>query len=155
MKVAGFVMLLLLSHPNLVQAQLDQSDESFTHLIQAKTFKCVWEKGMVSEWKGGLAVVKETKMKEFTFDAIDHKKGTARLIANDGAGDVVMITTIAGIVFIEQTGMGNFSFTTVYAQKADTMEPRESYYAVHSRHMNMFFDKTLSSQYYGKCMIWG
>jgi hypothetical protein len=154
MRVTGLLMLLLLSQPNLIQAQPDSLEKSFTQLIQAKTLKCVWEKGMVSEWKEGLAVVNKSKMKEFTFDAIDLKKGTARFIANAGAGDVIVLTSAAGIVFIEQTGQGNYSFTTVYSQKADDMEFRETFYAVHSRHMNLFLSTPLSSQYYGKCMIW-
>jgi hypothetical protein len=38
------------------------------------------------------------------FDAIDLKKRTARIISNQGATDVVAITTLTGITFIEQTG---------------------------------------------------
>jgi hypothetical protein len=115
MKVAGFVMLFLLSSPNLIQAQPDQLEESYTQLIQAKTLKCTWEKGMISKWKDEVAVVKETKMPEFTFDSIDLKKGTARLIANVAAGDVLVISTIAGLTFIEETERGNFAFTTIYS----------------------------------------
>jgi hypothetical protein len=158
MKIAGLIMLFLLSHPNLIQAQADQLEKSFTKLIQAKTLKCVWEKGVSSKWKEGLAVIEESKMAGFTYDSIDLQKGMARFIANAGAADIMVITSMTGIVFIEQTGSGNNTFTTVYSLKADPidfMEPRETFYAVHSRHMNFFSNTPISSQYYGKCMIWG
>jgi len=152
MKVAGFLLALLLFYPDITKAQIDE--ESFKQLIQAKTLKCVWDKGKISTWKNGHIIIEDEKMKGFTFDSIDYEKGTARLIANVSAGDVSAMLTIGGITFMEQTKMGSVMFTTVYTQKSESMELRETFYAVHSRHVNAFIAKPISTQLYGKCMIW-
>lgn len=126
-------------------------------LITAKTLKFIPLKSCTANWKKGnpkLLVDNDVTDKEFPpliFDAIDLKKRTARIIGNQGATDVVAITTLTGITFIEQTGAGNLNYTTVFFS---CVEGTEDYIAVHSRHLDLLVSTPLPSQLHGICKIW-
>ena len=84
------------------------------------------------------------------FDSIDMEKGTARAIANQGSADVMVIPAPMSITFIEQTGIGNVIFTSVFPNYS---KGTEDFIAVTSRHLNLP-GGPLPSQYHGTCKIW-
>jgi hypothetical protein len=133
-------------------AYAQQPDEGFTDLMQAKSLQCEFGEGYAVSWKSGKPQFESGSMGTVTtFDSIDLKKGTARVIANAGAGDVIVIPTASGLNFMEKTDSGNLVFTTVFYHYASPDIPR--YVAVTSRHMDMF--GPFPSQYHGTCKIWG
>ena len=132
-------------------------NDLFNKLITAKTLKFIPLKSCTADWKKGnpkLLVDNDVTDKEFPpliFDAIDLKKRTARIIGNQGAIDVMVILTLTGITFIEQTGAGNLNYTTVFFS---CVEGTEDYIAVHSRHIDLLVSTPLPSQLHGICKIW-
>ena len=139
-------------------AEDDTNDnELFNKLITAKTLKFISLKSCTADWKKGnpkLLVDNDITEKEFPpliFDSIDLKKRTARIIGNQGADDVMVILTLTGITFIEQTGSGNLNYTTVFFS---CVEGTEDYIAVHSRHLDLGVTKPFPSQLHGICKIW-
>jgi hypothetical protein len=75
--------------------------------------------------------------------------GTARIIGNIGAGDILVKMTPAGITFIEETLFGNLNITTVFANYDSSASQR--FVAVASRHQNI--NGPFPSQYHGTCTI--
>jgi hypothetical protein len=104
----------------------------------------------VTNWKSGTPKVTVGR-EDFTlhFDSIDVKAKTARLIGNQGAGDITAFATGAGLHFFEQTPSGNLALTTVFASRA-----AGGFIAVASRHVDLL-GGPLPSQYHGVCRIWG
>ena len=80
------------------------------------------------------------------FDAIDTKKGRARLIGNVGAEDVIVWLTAIGLTFVEATPSSNINVTTVFANKVG-----RDYIYVQSRHVVLLSSGPLPSQYHGTC----
>jgi hypothetical protein len=115
------------------------------------TFRCNLGPGASANWdSGSVSVEKDTFGKpnvELTFDAIDLKAGTGRIIGNAGGSDLVVLGGSEAITLIEQTGSGNFVFTTIF--KA-TAKRNGEYIAVMSRHISMP-GGPLPSQYHGTC----
>jgi hypothetical protein len=128
-------------------------DNAFDRLLAAKSLKCQLGEGAVGDWKGGkLTVRKDTFGITVFFDGIDLTQGTARVIANGGAGRVSVHTTAAGVTFIEQTGWGNLVISTVFA---DYHPKTRQFILVMSRHLSFFsFGSPLPSQYHGTCQVW-
>ncbi|MBW7991848.1 MAG: hypothetical protein FVQ84_17770 [Planctomycetes bacterium] len=58
----------------------------------------------------------------------------------------MVIPTLTGITFIEQTGSGNLNYTTVFFS---CVEGTEDYIAVHSRHLDLGIAKPFPSQTHG------
>jgi len=83
------------------------------------------------------------------FDSIDAKKGTARLIGNQGSADVFSFMTQTGVHFMEQTGTGAVNVTTVFAEYA---AGTQNFMAVTSRHLSI--DGPFTSQWQGTCKTW-
>jgi len=86
---------------------------------------------------------------QVTFDSIDAKAGKARIVGNVGAGDVLVLVTIAGLTFVEQTAFGNVNLTTVFAAYDSPSSRR--FVAVSSRHQNL--NGPFPSQYHGTCSV--
>lgn len=99
-----------------------------------------------------------------TFD-IDRTAGTARVIGNNGASDVVPAYAIDAVSFIEITPAGYIVLTTVFAErpKAEALTERGNllerrqllsqpveFVGVMSRHLS-FFGTTAISQLSGWC----
>jgi len=110
---------------------------------------------MQADWRNG-RLETSVNSEEVTshFDSIDLKKGTARLIGNVGAGDVITILTAESLTFIEKTASGNLNFTTVFPfYKNNTQE----FLAVTSRHLVLPNREGVSpfpSQHHGTCQVW-
>jgi hypothetical protein len=146
---ARFGVLLLMTL-QAFPASAAAGQRAYEKLLLARSLKCEFQPGALAEWKSDRPVLKTTYEKfALHFDAIDIKKGTARLIGNQGAGDVTLWTTIAGLHFVEQTGFGSIMVTTVFS----TMVPG-GFVAVTSRHIDMMMTPPLPSQTHGTCAVW-
>jgi hypothetical protein len=125
------------------------------HTVSLRSWLSSQRHGKVSaygNWKGKTVKVEPDNSHSGTshFDSIDLQTKTARLIGNAGAGDVSILLGVSGLTFIEQTGAGNFSFTTIFPfYKQNTTE----FIAVTSRHMNLI-KYLLPFQYHGTCKVW-
>lgn len=120
-------------------------------LIRARSLKCTFGPGASARWETGEPKISLDQFDiTYLFDSIDLKSGKARFLGNQGAGDVMVYPTPAGITFIEETGSGNLAFTTVFST---LIKGTDEFVGVTSRHMD-FFGHLLPSQYQGTCKIW-
>lgn len=115
----------------------------FTGAVRAdtQTFECVYLK-QASLNDGEV----ETNNTDFKLSFIvDKSEKQAYILGNNGSSKVLDIPNVGGITFVEVTGTGNVSTTTI----ADNLQ------SVHSRNTIMSLGKTelIPSQYYGKCIL--
>ncbi len=129
-------------------------EDALSRLMATRSLKCQWDRGALGDWEGGQLQAKQIPgdLPPLTFDAIDLKNKTARLISNVGSGDVLALLSATGVSFLEQTGIGNFNFTTVFADYSASGD----FIAVTSRHL-MLLNDPLVSQHHGTCKVppWG
>jgi hypothetical protein len=146
-----FVLLLALGFTPALHAQ----DEILASLKASRSLKCDFPIGsVVGDWlASGPSIERDAKGMSLHFDAIEWNEKRARLIANQGATDVVSMSSQAAITFVEMTGVGNVNVTTVFA----TYRPRSTdFIAVTSRHVGLGLAGLMpvTSQYYGSCRVW-
>ena len=149
MRQLAISLALLIS---VTTASAQQADEPFTRLLSARSVRCDIGRGTQASWDGGKVQLLNSDFGpggEVTFDSIDAKAGKARIIGNVGAGDVLVLVTIAGLTFVEQTPLGNVNFTTVFASYDSPSSGR--FVAVSSRHQNL--NGPFPSQWHGTCSI--
>jgi hypothetical protein len=147
MSMSAGVLILLVSAAHAQPAD----DEIFTHLLGARSVRCDFETGTHGSWDSGRLKLERAawgKGNTMTVDSIDIKEGTARLIANVGAGDVRVLMTPTGLTFVEETALGSLNFTTVFGSYG----PSRRLIAVTSRHMSTF-SGPFPSQYHVTCSI--
>jgi hypothetical protein len=94
------------------------------------------------------------RQREGLYSSLDPQRGKARLIGNEGADDVDVIPSAAGLNLFEETPFGNFNFTTIFGSfEKDSTD----FIAVTSRHL-LFPDLAgfhpFPSQHHGTCKIW-
>lgn len=139
--------LLTLSFFLLASAGL--ADE--LNLVEVKSLKCSFKVGQVASSKNGTYTLKkDSGFDELIFDSINANQGTAKMIGNQGAEDVSVLFTSSGITFVEETSLGNLTFTTVFHQKPIGFN---EFAVIHSRHIDML-GVIIPSQYYGTCKRW-
>jgi len=118
-----------------VPGQAVAQQEPIAALVATKSLLCVFGPGTVAEWGArGFSISHDAWKGDTHYDSINSKEGKARLIGNQGATDVLVLTSPEGLTFLEAIGTGNFSFTTVYASYCGAVG---SFCAVMSRHMNL------------------
>jgi hypothetical protein len=145
-KIALILFFVLLGSLTTAYAQEDVMKK----LLSSKSLKCTFQNGSIAKWKDGkLKIEPDRIVAPIHFDSIDLQNKTARGIGNQGASDEILIITASGITFVEQTGMGNLIFTTIFP----FLNKEGDFIAVTSRHMNMIVSP-LPSQYYGSCKKW-
>ena len=147
-KVAIFFLmhLLLTSH-----FALAEDDIVFKKLISTRSLKCEFGPGLSASWKNGQLKLKNDDFNvTIFFDSIDMNKGKARMIANQGSADVMVIPGPLSINFFEETGSGNMIFTSVFPNYS---KDTEDFISVTSRHVNLP-GGPLPSQYHGTCKVW-
>ena len=127
-------------------------DDAFKALFAARSLKCEIGPGTAAKWSDAkISLAKDSANLTVHFDSVDVKSGKARLIGNQGAGDVAVWGTASGITFVEMTGFGNLVITTVFPQQ---IRGRPEFYAVMSRHIAGFGGNPIPSQYHGSCKVW-
>ena len=81
-------------------ADAQPADDPFTRLLSARSIRCELDKGTQASWDGGNLKLEDASMGkggQVTFDSIDSKAGTARVIGNVGATDALLIVTASGL----------------------------------------------------------
>lgn len=123
-------------------------------LERAITLRCMFTKSFTAEHneQGGMTSYDKGRNSfgndSMVYDKIDLEKATARLIGNNGSAELSSGLFIGGLNFIESTGVGSLSITSVFNKTNKDGE----YSAVMSRHMSM--DGTpVVSQHFGLCKI--
>lgn len=116
-------------------------------LLAAKSIRCQFETTSQGSFGELPKVSVSSQEPPCTYDSINLKKGTARIIGKGGAGNVSVVPSGVGVTFIERTPNGGFSFDTVYSSG----EQAGKYWFVNSRHVEIFMP--LPSQSYGRCWI--
>jgi hypothetical protein len=111
-------------------------------------FVCEFATGFFSAPESGRFVTSETHdTLRLTFASIDPKRGTAQMIGNAGAADVMLVVGLNAVHFVEITGAGNVTLTTV---DDTTTHPNGRFFAAHSRHIASLTE-LLVSQDFGSC----
>jgi hypothetical protein len=117
-------------------------------LKHALTLKCSFTASATTEFKDGQRAMSSTKDEgQSTFSAINIQKGTARVIGNIRAADVLVRYTQGEIWFIETTPAGNLVITTVFPMY---LKGTEDFLIVESRH-SMIGTSVLGEQSSGGC----
>lgn len=147
-KMLKVALILFFILPGFLTTAYAQEDV-MKKLLSSKSLKCTSQNGSIAKWKDGkLRIETDRSASTIHFDSIDLQNKTARGIGNQGASDEVLIVTASGITFIEQTGMGNLVFTTVFPYR----NKEGDFIAVTSRHMDLV--GPFPSQYHGTCKKW-
>lgn len=84
-------------------AHAQQVDETFASLLSARSIRCELGKGTQASWDSGKLKLESSHFGaggKVTFDSIDIKGGKARIIANVGASDAIVLVTASGITFM-------------------------------------------------------
>ncbi len=148
MKILHAIMLL---GTILLMPEMSYSDDiAFNRLISAKSLRCSFHDGSVVTWdNGSYKYDRDKRFDNLVYDSIDLMNGKARIIGNQGAADINIVSSPSGISFLEMTGMGNITITTVFPEyQKGTLK----FICTHSRHMNMG-KSVIVSQYHGVCDV--
>jgi hypothetical protein len=113
---------------------------------QPNALKCSFESGYFTVFEGNVFKSESGGDMAFVIASINLDAGTAQIVANAGASDLILLPGRENMNFIEQTAAGNLNLTTVYTGTASDGR----FLAVHSRHVGHATDPMLS-QYYGLC----
>jgi hypothetical protein len=115
---------------------------------QTQSFRCNFSDGFFTEFKSNKqSSSRDKKFDDITFDQIDLKKGSGRMIGNAGAENVQVLSGDNSIHIFERTMTGNMNITTIFNTGKSNLT---NYPVVHSRHVNIM-DGPLPSQYVGFC----
>jgi hypothetical protein len=88
----------------------------FERLKSAKSLKCEFPTGYSAVWKDDSPKIKkESDSMMLHFDSINLRTSKPRVIGNQAAGDVSVISTASSITFVEVTEFGNLISTTVFS----------------------------------------
>lgn len=143
------VALTVLAFTALAGPVRAQDADALTALQSASAIRCIFQAGVLGEWRDGRVereLTSDVGM-AFQYHDINSRAGTARMTGTQGEGAVSATLTPSGLTLTRTTPSGNHSFTTVFPRyQADT----SSFLAVHSRHVLLSPDP-LPAQYYGVC----
>lgn len=144
-RIKVFLMFLIV----IFCGQAWANENTYKELLSAKSLKCTFGPGTFGDWDGGeFTLVRDIYGQSVNYDAIDLKKGTARVIGPTGASDLVVTYGTYGLTFTESFVTG-IAITTVFPEyKKGTKD----FIAVLSRHVGVI-GSPLPSQYHGTCVV--
>jgi hypothetical protein len=120
-----------------------------SRLLATRSLKCHFGGGVATEWtKNQPKTSPERFDLDVHFDAIDYKNRTARIISNNGASEVKIVTNGESVSFIEVAAAA-VDVTTVFAVYGSDRD----FIAVDTRHL-AFLGRSMAEQYYGSCRVW-
>jgi hypothetical protein len=119
-------------------------------LASAERLTCSFVFYTTTRWVEGVPEVR-TGDDQFEFDIarINHRAHTAEVITDTATARVSAFLTDTGLNVIEQTPLGNFIVTTVFA----TGRTGDAFPAIHSRHLGDTSAPPSPSQYFGSCRV--
>jgi hypothetical protein len=119
-------------------------------LQRAKSLRCTYT-AAVAHWirVSGHTVEQTNDKSTATYDAINLTKGTARIIANQGAGDLDAWWGGGSLWLSERTPVGNLVVTTVFPQYAPGTN---EFVVLESRH-SFVGTTALGESTYGTCKV--
>jgi hypothetical protein len=130
------------------------TDDPASRLKSARSLRCSFTSSVDTWVRSGHRTIEQTNEKgTATYDNIDIVKGTARIIANGGAGDIsVWLDHIPGSLWmIERTLSGNVVVTTVFPMYA---EGTDEFVVLEARHWIAITGQIVVGQdSYGTCRI--
>lgn len=119
-----------------------------------KSVRCAFTTLATGNWRDGAAVVetKQTKM-ALGFDSVNTDDGTARMLGDFGASDIIVRLSEGTLHFVQSFREGPLYTTTIFP-----FESRPGYFrAVHTRHeyteVSVPGFTSRPEQYYGECEI--
>ena len=119
-------------------------------LVNTRSWRCDFPTAAVTDWLEERAEPEViTQNFTITIDNVDAANGTARIIGDTGASDLIVVSGAGVLHFLEGTGSGNMNVTTIF----NASTPASQLKAVHSRHVLILGDP-LPSQAYGYCRPW-
>lgn len=149
--IALVFVLFILLFPTSVFA--DNEDKFYS----ATSFKCSFAGGVFTKIdKGEFKSEDAGKFKDIIFDSIDRKKRKARMIGNQGSTDVASIFMNSALHLIEVTDSGSINTSTIFnpVNPENNTSTKDTFFAVHSRHIAPILSSPMLSQRYGTCEIW-
>ena len=109
-------------------------DTALALLTQATSLHCTFP-----EWTGYVFDTrKRTESKDVTvlsFDAVNLRARTARTISPSTTADAAVMSNAAGLHFIEEAGVGNMFFTSVFADGEQVSLVEARFHATRSSHL--------------------
>ena len=144
------VSLVVLAVP-LAAQQFTPDKAALQALRSARSFRCSFPQYATVDWDRDQPQLQTGTEDDFILqiDGVDYSTGDARMIGNVGASDLVVVSGVTTVSFVERIPSGEVNLTTVYAWR-DSMGLR--FKAVHSRHTAIFGPSP--SQYFGYCEVW-
>jgi len=128
------------------------ADDPAAQLRAARSLRCTYQSTVGTWVRSGRRTIEEDKDgTSATYDDIDPKKGTARIIANAGAADLAAWIDRQGTLWlVERTPLGYEVVTTVYPMYA---EGTRDFVVLESRHTLSGWIAVAATSY-GTCRIW-
>jgi hypothetical protein len=127
-------------------------EDPASRLNHARSLRCTFTSSVATWIRSGHRTVEQTNDKgSAQYDNIDLAKGTARIIANAGAGDLAVWRerTFGSLWMLERTPSGNVVGTTVFPMYA---EGTDEFVALEARH-SMTGQIVLGEETYGTCRV--
>ena len=144
------MLILLVGLAASLAAQIAPEADAVRDLRAARSLKCTFPWYASADWDEDEPTVKTASQVDFAFhiDGIDYLKGTARIIGNAGAEDLIAISGESSVSFVERVPVGTLNVTTVYGWR----NKAGHFKAVHSRHTAI--GGPSPSQNFGFCQPW-
>lgn len=128
-------------------------DDPVSRLRHARSLRCTFTSSVVTWVRSGRRSIEQTNDKgSAQYDNINVAKGTARIIANAGAGDLAVWVegTSGSLWMLERAPSGNVIVTTVFPMYA---EGTNELVALEARH-SMTGQIAFAEETYGTCKVW-
>jgi hypothetical protein len=125
-------------------------EDPVSRLHRARSLRCTFTSEVDTWVRSGRRTIEQTTEKgTATYDNIDLTKGTARIIANAGAGDlsVWLERTFGSLWMLERAPSGNVIITTVFPMYA---EGTDEFVVLEARH-SMAGQIVLRRETFGTC----
>ena len=130
-------------------ASLALGDDAAPRLRAARSLKCQFGPGTATQWSSSEPKTSAARFDEsVTFDAIDLKRGTVRIIGNTGARDGRVSYSSVGMT-ISETAPAVVDVTTIFP----IYDKSGNFVAVDTRHVNIS-GAAIVEQYFGTCKQW-
>jgi hypothetical protein len=108
---------------------------------------CSFSTVFISQFEGDWTTKSQQEKFDLTIAAIDVKNSTAQLLGSQGASDIAAFAGLDILNFLEITGVGNQTLTTVFLGK----RRNDAHPAIHSRHMSILGTPVVS-HFRGYCV---